>query len=425
MAAARFLSGLPRLSWQEVSGDECMICLQPYEAAADVVRLPCNHVMDLSCLSTWLLEDNGKVNNSCPYCRRAFFDLPVPPEQLEAAARRRRPRLGDGRFQGMEFLDTLEGRIDEIRTQTAEYTVRARELTAATRVLSEEEELLAGHPTTRREYTRDGAPPTDAGNENAGGLAEARRRFEMNMALQRQREATTHFDRQIQESHVRTGSLAVLPPPQPGRSNDDADILRRLPPPPGLTNPHPSLMSPYGGYPQSGPHAIWPAQLPPSVPQGGYLPRAPQGESGSMMRDQATEADIPFTTASENIPSRPPQAPFHHDNPLNRAYLGYPPHHQPFSQTRETSRSSQFDGNGPHYPAYRAPPMLSNPFTSNMATTANPLRPPSPRPMPRRPMSGLATVSVRTVSPTDIGPSATPQNTPASGSRAGSGRRET
>ncbi len=43
---------------------------------ADSEITQCDHVMGFSCISTWLLQNNGRKNNTCPYCRKEFFDLP-------------------------------------------------------------------------------------------------------------------------------------------------------------------------------------------------------------------------------------------------------------------------------------------------------------------------------------------------------------
>ena len=73
--AERFLDQLAEIPEHELSRDDfCAICHSEYGTnPADIaVRLPCNHHVGLECISTWLSQD---LNNSCPMCRRVFFDV--------------------------------------------------------------------------------------------------------------------------------------------------------------------------------------------------------------------------------------------------------------------------------------------------------------------------------------------------------------
>ena len=80
-----------------------MICYLEYGGTDSVdvaVRLPCGHHVGLQCMTTWLSQDS---RNSCPMCRRVFFDVideeeeeqyqrsilrivGLPPQEIRAAA---------------------------------------------------------------------------------------------------------------------------------------------------------------------------------------------------------------------------------------------------------------------------------------------------------------------------------------------------
>ena len=106
MATAYFLRGLPRVPTAERPSDTCMICLRQYgvsesndDVAEVAVRLPCDHVMGLGCITTWLTPAGGGRNNSCPYCRHKLFYLSRIFDGVdgESGARRRVPSAWERR----------------------------------------------------------------------------------------------------------------------------------------------------------------------------------------------------------------------------------------------------------------------------------------------------------------------------------------
>ena len=73
--AQRFLNQLERIPEGQLSKSSfCMICHVKYgrDSGEVLVRLPCNHHVGLHCITTWLSQDG---RNSCPMCRRVFFDV--------------------------------------------------------------------------------------------------------------------------------------------------------------------------------------------------------------------------------------------------------------------------------------------------------------------------------------------------------------
>ena len=67
-----------------LEGERCGICLEEYNSLSREtgsievgIRLPCDHIVGSACIATWLKE-----NNTCPLCRREFFQAqprPSPP----------------------------------------------------------------------------------------------------------------------------------------------------------------------------------------------------------------------------------------------------------------------------------------------------------------------------------------------------------
>ena len=81
-----------------LEGEQCGICLEKYNTLSRetgtmevAIRLPCNHVIGSACIATWL-----KDTNSCPFCRREFFQAQP------------RPYLEHGIFDGPENEDELD-----------------------------------------------------------------------------------------------------------------------------------------------------------------------------------------------------------------------------------------------------------------------------------------------------------------------------
>jgi len=49
----------------------CSVCFEDFQIGAGALKLPCSHIFDKECLTTWLNQ-----HNSCPMCRR---ELPADP----------------------------------------------------------------------------------------------------------------------------------------------------------------------------------------------------------------------------------------------------------------------------------------------------------------------------------------------------------
>jgi hypothetical protein len=47
----------------------CCICLNEYEAAQELRKLPCEHHFHKDCVDEWLV-----VNSTCPTCRKSIYD---------------------------------------------------------------------------------------------------------------------------------------------------------------------------------------------------------------------------------------------------------------------------------------------------------------------------------------------------------------
>ena len=78
-----------------LEGEQCGICLEEYNTPSRetgtseaAIRLPCNHIIGSACIATWLRD-----TNSCPFCRREFFQAQP------------RPYLEHGIFDGQENDD--------------------------------------------------------------------------------------------------------------------------------------------------------------------------------------------------------------------------------------------------------------------------------------------------------------------------------
>ena len=90
-----------------LEGEKCGICFEEYNtpsretgASEAAIRLPCNHIIGSACIATWL-----KDTNTCPICRRAFFQAQP------------RPYLEHGVFDGQEVGDDDEDDGSEIEAE--------------------------------------------------------------------------------------------------------------------------------------------------------------------------------------------------------------------------------------------------------------------------------------------------------------------
>ena len=66
---------------EKIEGERCGICLEEFDTLSRetgtievATRLPCNHIVGSACIATWL-----KDNNTCPICRRVFFEAQPRP----------------------------------------------------------------------------------------------------------------------------------------------------------------------------------------------------------------------------------------------------------------------------------------------------------------------------------------------------------
>ncbi|KAL8518695.1 hypothetical protein ACS0TY_009879 [Phlomoides rotata] len=66
----------------ENDGDQCVICLEEWEAGEKVKKMPCNHRFHGECIVKWL-----KIHGSCPVCR---YEMPMDEPDGEKV------RSGDG-----------------------------------------------------------------------------------------------------------------------------------------------------------------------------------------------------------------------------------------------------------------------------------------------------------------------------------------
>lgn len=94
-AGTKFVDQLPGMNLKDLPKDSsCNICMDPFSSTEDPelpVRLPCGHVIGRNCISKWLA-----TSNSCPLCRRVFFEPEVrnPPlteTELRAMLQTTRP----------------------------------------------------------------------------------------------------------------------------------------------------------------------------------------------------------------------------------------------------------------------------------------------------------------------------------------------
>jgi len=63
---ANCIDALPRVACHEFKGEDCRVCLTPFENDDEVVALPCSHLFHASCISTWLSD----YRKACPLCNR-------------------------------------------------------------------------------------------------------------------------------------------------------------------------------------------------------------------------------------------------------------------------------------------------------------------------------------------------------------------
>ncbi|KAL8155261.1 E3 ubiquitin-protein ligase RING1-like [Apium graveolens] len=68
----------------------CAVCKEHFVIHNQAKQLPCNHIYHEDCILPWL-----KSHNSCPVCR---FKMPTENSPSGFKVRRRRDRLGNGRF---------------------------------------------------------------------------------------------------------------------------------------------------------------------------------------------------------------------------------------------------------------------------------------------------------------------------------------
>lgn len=99
----------PVPSLSKIQDQRCPICLDAFVDVGQVVRLPCNHLVDRDCLSTWINSLADKCN-TCVICRRELFP------------RRRREPSNDGFVQYYSQLhdecEQLNGEIQELRVDS-------------------------------------------------------------------------------------------------------------------------------------------------------------------------------------------------------------------------------------------------------------------------------------------------------------------
>ena len=95
MSEAFLYELLQKSNIASLEGEKCVICLDKYNTPSRetgtsevAIRLPCNHIIGSACIATWL-----KDHNSCPICRREFFQAQP------------RPHLEHGVFDGQESED--------------------------------------------------------------------------------------------------------------------------------------------------------------------------------------------------------------------------------------------------------------------------------------------------------------------------------
>ena len=140
MDADEFLRQLPQVPKDELSSDICMICLHPYgstgsdeELSEVAVRLPCDHVMGLGCISTWLSQEHGERKRTCPYCRRKLFNAPRAGSlsTLRASVGTSIESVMSSQADRGEALSRLPPR-SEWRPENGEHRSRARQPTEAT-----------------------------------------------------------------------------------------------------------------------------------------------------------------------------------------------------------------------------------------------------------------------------------------------------
>lgn len=65
-------------SVEVAGGDQCVICLEEWEAGERAKRMPCDHRFHGECIEKWL-----KIHGSCPVCR---YEMPV--EEMEDEKKR-------------------------------------------------------------------------------------------------------------------------------------------------------------------------------------------------------------------------------------------------------------------------------------------------------------------------------------------------
>lgn len=63
-ASASSIESLPTTEGERVLGEECTVCLVPFEADDVVASLPCRHNFHRRCITKWLAE----CKRACPLC---------------------------------------------------------------------------------------------------------------------------------------------------------------------------------------------------------------------------------------------------------------------------------------------------------------------------------------------------------------------
>lgn len=70
----------------ESGDDQCVICLEEWEAGEKAKEMPCKHRFHGECIEKWL-----RIHGSCPVCR---YEMPV--DETDDEEKKRRSGEGDG-----------------------------------------------------------------------------------------------------------------------------------------------------------------------------------------------------------------------------------------------------------------------------------------------------------------------------------------
>jgi len=96
-ASKKAIESLPLVTIDETAreqGVRCAVCFEDFQVGSQSIKLPCEHMFDQGCVTTWLKE-----HNTCPHCR---YELPVDDEEYEKERRERmrqtRSEIDEDRF---------------------------------------------------------------------------------------------------------------------------------------------------------------------------------------------------------------------------------------------------------------------------------------------------------------------------------------